>query len=66
MERTGSLLNSVRSLEGVLLITLSWIGIGWFLVNRTPIPNDVFVVGSIGVAIAVVWITLRTLPKPDE
>ncbi len=66
MQGTKSLPDAVRSFEGVLLLTLCWIGIGWFLVNRTPIPNEVFIAGSVGVVLLITWISLRLLPEADE
>lgn len=66
MQRTKPLLNAVKSFEGVLLLALCWIGIGWLLVNRTPIPNEVFVAGSVVVILFVVWLSLRLLPETDE
>ena len=59
-------LQSVRPLESVLLIVLFWTGLGWILVNRTIIPNEVFVVGSIALALIIVWITRRILSDYGE
>jgi Kef-type K+ transport system membrane component KefB len=66
MQGTKPLLESARSLEGILLLALFWIAVGWVLVNRTPIPNQAFVVGSTVVVIVVVWLSFRTLPEVEE
>lgn len=59
-------LGTVRSLEGILLIGAAWIGVGWILVNHTPVPNEVFLVGSVVVLAVVVWITRQVLSDHDE
>jgi hypothetical protein len=66
MQRTKPLPNAVKSFEGVLLLVLFWAGMGWLLVNRTPIPNEVFVAGSIVVVLLVVWLSFRLLRDGDE
>lgn len=66
MQGTKPLLESAKSLEGILLLALFWIVVGWILVNRTPIPNEAFVVGSGVVVIVIVWLSLRTLPDVEE
>jgi hypothetical protein len=66
MQKTKPLPNAVKSFEGVLLLVLFWAGMGWLLVNRTPIPNEVFVAGSIVVVLLVVWLSFRLLRDGDE
>lgn len=58
--------SAVRSLEGILLLTLVWIGVGWVLVNRTAIPNEAFAVGSVLLIGVVLLLTRRVLANYSE
>lgn len=57
---------SSHSFEGILLVSIIWIGLVWVLVEFTNVPDIVLVFGSLGVLGWVIWVVFYLLATPAQ